>query len=145
MKNPLFILCLSFLVLFSCSSSNDEAASELENYLIGKWFLNKNIFNNQNQNLTDCAKKGYITFNVNNTFLREYYWSNGADCLSEGIDSGTYNYNTVNNTITLSFTDPDDGTQTEILHILTLTESSFIYEWDEGNIGVNSSQVEWIK
>jgi hypothetical protein len=113
--------------------------------LLGKWFLNKNIFNSQEQNLTACDKQANITFNESNTFIREYYWFDGTNCLTEGVDNGTFEYDSVNNSITLSFTDANDGAQTELLHILTLTVSSFIYEWDEGNTGVNNSQVEWIK
>lgn len=146
MKNLVFIFSLTFILFYSCSSNSDEnTAPEEVNYLIGKWYLNKIIYNNQQQTLSDCNKSGYITFNTNDTFEREYYFFNGTNCLTETADNGTYSYDMNNNKITLSFVDVDDGDQIEVLNIIDLTATSFKYVWDEDNNGANESQMEFIK
>ena len=143
-KISIFVL-LSFLIISSCSSSNDETTTELQPNLVNKWSLSVWKKNNVAQTLTSCDKQGYIQFNSNGTFERKDYYWNGTNCLLEGNDNGTYNYNSSNHKITLNYTDPNDGPQTEVLNNLGLTTTKLNYSWDEDQNGTDEHYLEFIK
>ena len=68
MKNLLFILNISFLVLFSCSSGDDSPKNE-DYSLIGKWNLVSDISqyaNNYTEGITTC-QLGFWQFEFKNS------------------------------------------------------------------------------
>ncbi len=115
--------------------------------IISKWRKNKWFYNNQEETLTDCEKQSYLEFSSNLTFDRKAFFLFNNDCTEEGnADSNkTFVSDLQNNKITLRFDDIDEGTQTEILNILELTETKLIYTWDEDNDGTDEHKLEYIK
>ncbi|HBK82739.1 MAG TPA: hypothetical protein DDZ41_03945, partial [Flavobacterium sp.] len=107
----LVVLVISLLILGSCSSNDDNSVTENQPTLVHKWSLNGWKFNNVVQTLTNCKKQSYIQFNSNNTFERKDYAFVSNNCVLEGSDNGTYNYNSSTHKITLNFTDPNNGSQ----------------------------------
>nr|WP_315141456.1 lipocalin family protein [uncultured Flavobacterium sp.] len=144
-KNIGILLTLLTLAISSCTSEVSTPKEE-PNLLIAKWHLEKSSFNGVPHVLTACDKQSYIEFKSNKTFERIYYYSsNGTDCLPEGTDNGTYVFDSEKNKITLSFTDPDDGAQTEILNNINLTTSILKYTWDENGDGTDDVNAEYKK
>lgn len=113
--------------------------------MVNKWYINKWVYNNVNQTLTDCDKQGYIQFNSNGTFERKTYNLNGAICELDGIYNGTYNFNTTSNKITINFDDPIDGTQVETYNNIQLTSTTLKYTWDEDGNGTDEYNLEFKK
>ena len=145
-RNYIGILITLLTLGFSSCTSEESTPKEEPNLITAKWFLEKSSFNGVPHDLTSCEKQGYIEFKSNGTFERIYYYSsNGTNCLPEGTDSGTFIFDTTANKITLSFTDPDDGAQTEILNNVNLTTSTFKYTWDENGDGTDDVDVEYKK
>lgn len=118
---------LSFLIIFSCSSSNDEITTETQPDLVNKWSLTVWKLNNVSQTITSCDKQGYIQFNSNGTFERKDYNFSSGNCTLEGNDNGTYTYNSSNHKVTLNFSDTTNGAQTEILDNVEFTTTKLNY------------------
>jgi hypothetical protein len=145
-KSRLYLLGLLTVVMFSsCNSNDDTTSNEVQPTIINKWSLDSWKMNNTQQALTTCDKQGYIKFNSNGTFERMDYFFDGTNCIIEGNDNGTYNYNTTTNKITLSFTDVIDGPQVEVLNNVNLSSTKLIYTWDEDGNGSDEHQLEYLK
>ena len=136
---------LSFLIIFSCSSSNDETTTETQPDLVNKWSLTVWRLNNINQTLTSCDKQGYIQFNSNGTFERKDYNFSNGNCTLEGNDNGTYKYNSSNHKVTLNFSDLTNGAQTETLNNVEFTTTKLNYSWDEDGNGTEEHYLEYTK
>jgi len=144
-KITIFTL-LSVLIISSCSSlNNDEPDTTTQATLVNKWILSAWKKNNVTQTLTSCDKQGYIQFNTNGTFERKDYYLNSGNCQLEGNDNGTYNYNSTTHKITLTFTDPTEGTQTEVLNNVELATTKLTYTWDEDQNGTDEHHLEYTK
>lgn len=137
------LLSVSLMIL-SCSSNNEPSATEQSN-IVSKWFLDKSAFNGISNILSSCDKQGYVQFNSNGTFERQYYYFNGSNCLPEGIEKGTYNYNATTNKITVSIIVSNNGAQTEIFNNVVISTTSFKYSGDEDKNGIDDHQMEFIK
>ncbi|MNQ74312.1 hypothetical protein D3C85_890670 [compost metagenome] len=143
-KNAILMLLSVSLMIISCSD-NDETTSTEQSNLVSKWYLDKSSFNGISNILSTCDKQGYIQFNSDETFERQYYYYNGSNCLSEGTDKGTYSYNATTNKITISFVDPNDGAQSETFNNVNISTTTFKYSGDEDRNGIDDHQMEFIK
>ena len=145
-KSTLYLLGLfTVLAINSCNSNDDTTSNEVQPTIINKWNLDSWKLNNTQQTLTICDKQGYIQFNSNGTFERKDYYFDNTNCVLEGNDNGTYNYNTSTNKITLNFTDATNGPQIEVLNNVNLSSTKIIYTWDEDNNGSDEHQLEYLK
>lgn len=145
-KNIVTLIILSISFLSSCNGNDDNPVTPIEKTnLVSKWNLDKWVLNNSNQTLATCDKQGYIQFNSNGTFERKDYFLNGSNCELEGSDNGTYTYNSTTDEIILNFIDAIDGSQTEILHNISLTTTTLTYSWDEDGNGLDEHKFEFIK
>lgn len=145
-KSIVALIILSVSFLSSCNSNDDSPEKTIEQpNLVGKWSLDKWGLNDTNQTLTTCDKQGYIQFNANGTFERKDYFLNGSNCELEGDDNGVYTYNPKTSKITLKFTDPTEGSQTEILNNVSLTTTTIAYSWDEDENGTDEHKLEFGK
>lgn len=145
-KNIVALIILSVSFLSSCTSNDDNPLTPIEQpNLVSKWNLDKWALDNTNQTLTTCDRQGYIQFNTNGTFERKNYFLNGSNCELEGADNGTYIYNSTTSKITLTFTDPIEGSQTEILNNISLTTTTLAYSWDEDENGADEHKLEFKK
>lgn len=61
------------LTILSCSSDDDSNSNEPT--IIGEWILVNQIFNGQNENLSECELQETLTFNSNGTLI-SYYTDN---------------------------------------------------------------------
>jgi hypothetical protein len=143
MKKLIYLLSVTFLMLQSCTSSESTPTNQVS--LIFKWNLDKSLLNNTNQNISTCAKQGYIQFYSNGTFERKDYYLNGSSCILQGFDSGSYIYNSSTNKITLNFSDPVDGAQIENLNNVNISSTTLKYSWDENGDGIDEYNLEFIK
>ena len=137
-----FIIISTMSLFFACSS-DDNSNQNTQASIINKWFIEKWVYNSVNQTLTDCDKQGYIQFNSNGTFERKTYYLNGGNCEIEGIDIGTYTFNTTTNKITVNFDDPDEGAQVETYNNIQLTATTLKYTWDEDGNGTDEYILEF--
>lgn len=104
MKN--FILILISLLFIGCSAEKlENSLSKEDNFLLTEWGLSAVVFNGIPNTLTDCEKQAYITFFIDGTFKRSYYYSNSGTCLSEGLQEGTYLFDVDVRRITLRWSD----------------------------------------
>jgi hypothetical protein len=145
MKKNILSLSILFLILEGCSKNEDSNIINENISINNKWMLNKSIYQNVSQNLSNCEKQGYIHFFTNNTFERKNYEFIGNNCVLEGVDTGTYNYNSLDEKITLQFIDINDGPQIENLVNVNLTNLKLTFDWDEDLNGINEYNLEFIK
>ncbi|PXY44720.1 lipocalin-like domain-containing protein [Flavobacterium hydrophilum] len=141
-KNFTTLFFLSIL-LISCSNDGDNKIIREKPNLIKKWNLEKWTLNNDNQVLTTCNKQNYIEFKTDGHFERKSFYQNASICELEVNDSGTYIYDLTAQKITLNFTDPDEGAQTEILNKVIVTSTTFKYSWDEDGNGIDEHTLEF--
>ena len=72
-KLKITFIIISIISLFFACNSDDNSNKNVQASIVKKWFIEKWIYNNVNQTLTDCDKQGYIQFNSNGTFERKRY------------------------------------------------------------------------
>ncbi|MGS2727933.1 lipocalin family protein [Psychroserpens sp. BH13MA-6] len=73
-KLNLLLGLLIGLTILSCSSDNNDSNSN-EPTIIGEWVLVNQIYDGQNENLSDCELQETLTFNSNGTLI-SYYTDN---------------------------------------------------------------------
>ncbi|MDG4716190.1 lipocalin family protein [Winogradskyella marincola] len=73
-KLNLLLGILIGLAILSCSS-NDNDSSPNEPTILGEWILVNQIYDGQNENLSDCELQETLTFNSNGTLI-SYYTDN---------------------------------------------------------------------
>ncbi|WP_299682058.1 lipocalin family protein [uncultured Tenacibaculum sp.] len=87
------LLSIAAAILLFVSCSEDETVSDL---IIGTWKLEKQVFIDNGQvidDTTECSKNSTLTFNSDNTITSEFFSDNGTECLSGGVDKGTWKNN----------------------------------------------------
>lgn len=71
--NLLFGILIAVTIL-SCSSDDDDSNSN-ESTILGEWILVNQIYDGQNENLSDCELQETLTFNSDGTLI-SYYTDN---------------------------------------------------------------------
>tara|TARA_R110001606_G_scaffold396671_2_gene571263 strand:- start:918 stop:1349 length:432 start_codon:yes stop_codon:yes gene_type:complete len=123
MKKQLFILSLSFLVLLSCSSGNDDSTSTVDySLLLRKWYNLKDGSAIEKK----CGKPDeYFVFSEPNIHQHFVIKNSYSGCNYSITDYGTWTR--VGNTITITY-DPSLNMGLSIIEIeeLSLTTFSFL-------------------
>ena len=70
-KLNLLLGILIGMIVLSCSSDDNDSNSN-EPTIIGKWILVNQIYNGENENLSDCQLQHTLTFNTNGTLISYY-------------------------------------------------------------------------
>ncbi|OWP74908.1 lipocalin-like domain-containing protein [Flavobacterium oreochromis] len=100
MKKTILALCA--ISLLACNKDDENTTTTTTTSIVGKWQLQKSVVlsGKDSQILsediaTDCEKKGYLTFNSNNTYDSITFTSTGTGgCVEDGIVKGApYSYN----------------------------------------------------
>lgn len=73
-KLNLLLVILIGITFLSCSSDDNDSSSN-DPTLIGEWILVNQIYDGQNENLSDCELQETLTFNSNGTLV-SYYTDN---------------------------------------------------------------------
>ncbi len=73
-KLNLLLVFLIGITILSCSSDDNDSSSN-EPTIIGEWILVNQIYDGQNENLSDCELQETLTFNSNGTLI-SYYTDN---------------------------------------------------------------------
>lgn len=70
-KLNLLLGILIGLTILSCSSDNNDSSSS-EPTIMGEWILVNQIYDGQNENLSDCELQETLTFSSNGTLISYY-------------------------------------------------------------------------
>lgn len=128
MRYSLFISSLSFLLLFSCSSGDDNDNSNEEDnaLLLRKWYLVSSTFNGQTFTHEGCSNgnKDYIEFSEPNNF-ESYVYESSDNCNYILEASGSWSREGV--LLTIDYDQPYP-TSVDTIDELTATTFSFVTE-----------------
>lgn len=106
------------LIIFSCSS-DDDSSNAGENNLLGEWILVNQIYDGQNEELSECELQETLTFNSNGTLISYYTDLDPCQFFSE-----TQQYEVDGNELKILFGEGSDFRY----NILTLTENNLSIE-----------------
>lgn len=138
MKKMFFTAAATLVVLSACRNDDAEPVSQPVHPIVGTWKLNKTtIFSGTNNTVLfsettpACEANSTFQFGSDKKFLLKTYSSATGSCALDGTESGTYSY--AESTKTLTFTFPDNTTETSVLQSLTNNEMQIIADEDDYN------------
>lgn len=115
--NLIFIFFIG-LYFISCSSDDDNS-NTTENNLLGEWILVNQIYDGQNEELSDCELQETLTFNSNGTLISYYTDLDPCEFFSE-----TQQYELTGDDLKIMF-----GESSEFRYnVLLLTENNLSIE-----------------
>lgn len=112
MKNLLFIICITFLTLFSCSSNSDDSTKVDNTLLMRKWYDNSYECN---------SNRDYLEFSAPNVY-KHYVTPSNTDCNYILPETGTWTRDGI--TIVIEY---DQNIETSILTIDELSATTFSF------------------
>ncbi|MFL9832884.1 lipocalin-like domain-containing protein [Chryseobacterium terrae] len=143
-----FLLALATLLLFSsCGNDDNENTQNTIESFPGIWKMSKTMIisgsNNatlQSSNITGCEALNLFEFRQNQGFSIKYYTKNNNECITDGFDTGNYQYN--ENSKMLTFTYADSLVKSVVIYSLNNTEMMTVDRIEDyNNDGVNDTAV----
>lgn len=128
MKKNIYLLSISFLMLLSCSSgdnnSSDNSSNESNALLLRKWFLISQTFDGKTHYHTSCSNgnRDYIEF-ISSGVYNEYHYKGTSDC--NYTLEGPYKW--VKNGDVINFSHNGTNYFTATISELTATTLKFVY------------------
>lgn len=94
----------------------------------------------QSSSITGCEALNTFEFGQNQSFSIKYYSKNNIECIANGLDTGTYQYN--ENSKILTFTYSDSVVKSVVVYSFNSTEIMTVdHIEDYNNDGVNDTSV----
>lgn len=92
MKNLKLITVLCLSLCLNCSSNDDDNTTNVNDPIVGKWYLKYQKIGSTIINDTDCHQQSYIQWNSDLTAKRDVYINDGqgGDCQLYSSDTGTW-------------------------------------------------------
>ncbi|WP_405571530.1 lipocalin family protein [Winogradskyella sp. Asnod2-B02-A] len=143
MKNLLFIFSLTFFVLYSCSSEDENNSQTEENsLLLRKWYLVSIRPPGPTIQHTPCinGNRFYIEFSEPNIYER-YYYDRNNNCEYFLVQSGTWLRDGDIITIDYDLTfDNDDDDDDDVFNIVVLNTTELTFLNDVGIFTYSSTE-----
>ncbi|MBO6881333.1 lipocalin family protein [Winogradskyella sp.] len=117
-KLNLLLGLLIGLTILSCSSDDNDSNTN-EPTIIGEWILVNQIYDGQNENLSDCELQETLTFNSNGTLISYYTDNDPCEFFTE-----TQQYELNENELKIIFGQNSDFR----FNVLTLSATELIIE-----------------
>ena len=125
MKKLIYIFCISFFILQSCSSGDNSSDSSNNNsLLLRKWYLVSQTFDGKIHYHTSCSNgnRDYMEF-ISSGVYNEYHYKGTSDC-NYSLE-GPYKW--VKNGDVISFSHNGTNYFTATISELTATTLKFVY------------------
>lgn len=87
-----FLLFISIAMLTACSEDDNSPQTDDGSEIVGTWFLVDAKAGGVSGNLSDCAKKTFVTFNTDGSASSEFYEETDGTCEVSDSNTGSWDY-----------------------------------------------------
>ncbi|REC53731.1 hypothetical protein DRF62_12265 [Chryseobacterium piscium] len=147
MKKNFLLAFATLLLLSSCGNDDNENNQNVIKPIVGSWKMSKTMMisgaNNailQSSPVSGCEALNTFEFGQNQSFSIKYYTKNNMECITDGFDTGTYQYS--ENSKMLTFTYSDSMVKSVVVYSIDSAEIMTVDHIEDYNDdGVNDTSV----